>query len=56
MQIGNLENTTTKRELALLRIKHNEARSALAMADNIVSRTKSELRILERLYWRNKNQ
>lgn len=52
----NIEKMRLEKEIALLRIKHNEARSTLAMADNNCKRTKSELRMIERLYWKSRGK
>lgn len=52
----NMEKFRLEKEIALLRIKHNEARSTLAMADNNCKRTKSELRVIERLYWKSRGK
>lgn len=52
----NMEKFRLEKEIALLRIKHNEAKSTLAMADNNCKRTKSELRVIERLYWKSRGK
>lgn len=51
-----IEKLRLEKEIALLRIKHNEARSTLEMADNNCKRTKSEIRVIERLYWKSRGK
>jgi hypothetical protein len=48
------EKYRIEKEIALLRIKLNDTKSDLARSDSNIKRIRSELRMLERIYWKNK--
>lgn len=49
-----MEKLRLEKEIALLRIKHNEAKSVLTMSEGNFRRLRSEMKVLEKFYWKNK--